>query len=76
MERDLVMTTAYQLGQEAYKAGHECIPFEDEHFVEFIEKFDPPVTLTIKEYVEGFYEERDTNEPFRNVIDAHDRFGA
>jgi len=48
---------AYELGKRAQEEGaKDCQPFEDETFTAYVEKHDPPIVLTIHDYVAGYHE--------------------
>lgn len=47
---------AHELGKRSQQEGVEdCRPFEDETFVAYIDKHDPPIVMTLESYVKGFY---------------------
>lgn len=63
--------TAYGLGKRAYKVDSKnCLPMEDELFVQYIEQNDTmPLALTISDYVEGWHEVYNKKEREAKVVD-------
>ena len=53
-------TIAYDLGEIAQRDGvKDCLPFEDEAFTAYLQKYDPPIVVFIQDYVAGFHASND-----------------
>ena len=53
------MSTLYKLGVARYHSGLELMPLEDQAFVDYIDRVDPAITLSLIEYTTGYHAARD-----------------
>jgi hypothetical protein len=52
---------AYALGKRASKISAEGMPMDDEVFMNYVEKDDPPLVQAMQDYCEGFEDAREAS---------------